>query len=200
MTTTRAMCGMSGAVAHLHLLALNYQPVHSDLRGSYNCAYCLHEAGEKGKNLQCAGEAGRRLAWLTETLESISLPNTLPLGVCHRDTNPTNFLYRDGHVSAVLDFDQAGYTWLLYDVAELLYWWAWPDGGEIDRTIARESLAGYMAVRPLTHDEWRHLYDALMMINLVDYAWYFDQEQIGARQRIDMLAALGRDAFYRLLD
>jgi Ser/Thr protein kinase RdoA (MazF antagonist) len=75
-------------------------------------------------------------------------------GVCHCDSNPSNFLYTDGKLSAVLDFDQASYTWLLYDVAQMIYWWTWPKKGDIQLDKSSDLVAHYETVRKLSDDSF----------------------------------------------
>lgn len=125
----------------------------------------------------------------------------MPKGVCHGDCNPTNFLYVHGHVSAVLDFDQSSYTSLLYDLASLLYWWAWPARGRLDFGKSRLLLEAYESARRLDQQEKEHLYDMLKMINLMGYAWFLhdDQDYPNSQRNVEFLNSIGREAFYQML-
>jgi Phosphotransferase enzyme family len=64
----------------------------------------------KAADIASLAEAQARLNWFRAELDSLPLPEGLPEGVCHCDSNAANFLYQDGTLSAVLDFDQSGYT------------------------------------------------------------------------------------------
>jgi len=63
----------------------------------------------------------------------------------HADMHPGNVLV-DGDRLTVIDFDDAGFGWHLYDIAVVLtYWQSKPNAQAIERAF----LNGYRAVRPL---------------------------------------------------
>ena len=63
----------------------------------------------------------------------------------HSDMHPGNILI-DGERLTVIDFDDAGFGWHLYDIAVVLtYWQSKPNAAEIERAF----LDGYRATRPL---------------------------------------------------
>lgn len=63
----------------------------------------------------------------------------------HSDMHPGNILV-DGERLTVIDFDDAGFGWHLYDIAVVLtYWQNRPNAAAIERAF----LDGYRAVRPL---------------------------------------------------
>ncbi len=140
------------------------------------------------------------MGWLRGELDTVQLPADLPKGVCHRDSNPTNFLYENGEISAVLDFDQAGFTWLLFDVAQMIYWWAWPNKGNIELNKARDLVTRYELVRKLHNVEREHLFDALKMVHLVGIGWFLSSDSFSNdKRRVVDLNVLGRDEFYKAL-
>src|SRR5262249_43806257 len=113
------------------------------------------------------------------------------------DSNRSNFLYKDDKLSAVLDFDQASYTWLLYDVAQLIYWWTWPDKGNINLEQSRDLVAQYETVRQLSEYERDHLFDALKLVHLVGIGWSLADDSFpNDKRKVDDMNALGRDGFY----
>ena len=66
----------------------------------------------------------------------------------HADMHPGNILV-DGDRLTVIDFDDAGFGWQLYDIAIVLtYWQSKPNAAAIERAF----LGGYRAVRPLADD------------------------------------------------
>jgi len=141
--------------------------------------------------------AQARLDWLRTQLDTIKLPDSLPKGVCHCDANPTNFLYRDGKITAVLDFDQASYIWLIYDIAKLIDWWTWPDKGEIDFAKTVKLLNAYQSVRPLATKEKDHIYDALKLAVLIDIGWFFNTDSFANnRRKVEYLTNMGRQTFH----
>jgi homoserine kinase type II len=187
------------AIGTLHTRTRGYEPGHADARDTP--ASCLAYATASAQKIKDKTDAKARLDWLKGELRQIQLPDGLPKGACHGDCNPTNFLYMHGRVSAILDFDQASYTSLLSDVANLIYWWTWPAKGEMDFSQSRSLLEAYETVRPLDQLEKEHLYDMLKMLNCMGYAWFIhdDTDYPGSQRNVERLNAIGREAFYKAL-
>lgn len=141
------------AIGKLHTLTIDYKPSHTEARDKYDPASCLAYATVNAKNIGDEIIARSRPDWLQTELGKLQLLDAMPTGACHGDCNPTNFLYQEGRVSAVLDFDQANYIYLIYDVASLIYWWTWPDKGQIDFGKSRLLLEAYERVRVLNRLE-----------------------------------------------
>ncbi|HXG18013.1 MAG TPA: homoserine kinase [Methylomirabilota bacterium] len=77
----------------------------------------------------------------------------LPKGIIHGDLFADNILFRGGKVTAVLDFEAAGYGKFIFDLATAVNALCYIDGGFlIERFDAL--LRGYQAVRTLTLGEW----------------------------------------------
>ncbi|HTR83627.1 MAG TPA: phosphotransferase [Reyranella sp.] len=82
----------------------------------------------------------RLRAWLARLDKSPSV-----YSVIHADMHPGNVLV-DGDRLTVIDFDDAGFGWHLYDIAVVLtYWQSKPNAKDIERAFLR----GYRAERPL---------------------------------------------------
>ncbi|GHO63025.1 hypothetical protein KSC_019170 [Ktedonobacter sp. SOSP1-52] len=188
-------------IGKLHTITRDYKPSHAEARDKYDPASCLAYATAHTHKIKTATDTQLRLDWLKGELCKLQLPDALPKGACHGDCNPTNFLYLHGPVSAVLDFDQSSYTYLLYDVASLIYWWTWPDKGEIDFSQSRSLLEAYESVRTLEQREKEHLYDMLKMINFMGYAWFIhdDEDYLNSQRKVELLNSIGREAFYKTL-
>jgi homoserine kinase type II len=188
-------------IGKLHTLTDGYKPSHAEARVSYDPESCLAIATANSRKINHEADARSRLAWLQAELNKLQAPDDIPWGACHGDCNPTNFLYQDGNISAVLDFDQSNYNHLVYDVAILIYWWTWPVKGWIDFNKSRLLLEAYESARVLSDAEKVHLYDMLKMINFMGYAWFiFDAEDCaGSRHNVEELNMLGRDGFYQML-
>ena len=185
------------ALAWLHNLTLSRKPAYAEARTPYGAAYAWSRAEANAVELTDPSEAQERLHWFREELDTLRLPDDLPKGVCHCDTNRSNFLYKDGKLSAVLDFDQASYTWLLYDVAQMIYWWTWPNKGSIDLEQSRDLVAQYETVRKLTDGERHHLFDVLKLVHLVGIGWGLADDSFpNDKRKVDELSTLGRDKFY----
>ena len=131
-------------------------------------------------------------------MSQLKLPYNIPKGVCHCDTHYSNFLYKDTKISAVLDFDDASYTYLLYDIASMIYFWAWPRKGELNFNRAQNILKEYSKYRELTEVEKRHLYDFLKMSIFMSIGWfiYDDDDFFWEKKKIEFLNSFGREKFY----
>lgn len=188
------------AVAWLNNLTLGHKPAHAEARTPYGADYAWSCAEANVAPIPDFAEAQERLRWFRAELNSLQLPDGLPKGICHCDSNPSNFLYTDGKLSAVLDFDQASYTWLLYDVAQMIYWWTWPNKGDIQLDKSSDLVAHYETVRKLSDDERCHLFDVLKLVHLVGIGWSLSDDGFSNdKRKVVDLNALGRDKFYDAL-
>ena len=71
-------------------------------------------------------------------------------GLIHGDLFRDNVLWRDGKITAILDFEQASGGSLAYDLAVALNDWSWDPAARAPRpAIAAALVAGYQRVRPL---------------------------------------------------
>jgi homoserine kinase type II len=185
-------------IGKLHVLTVGHKPAYFESRASYGPDYAWACAKANVNNIPSQSEARERLSWFRAELDSLQLPEELPKGVCHGDTNPSNFLYKDGEVSAVLDFDQASYTWLLYDVAQMVYWWTWSNMGDIEFKKARDLVAHYGSVRQLEAEEKRHLFDVLKLVHLIGIGWSFADESFdNDKRKVVDLNEINRKRFYK---
>jgi len=183
-------------LARLHKLTSGYKPAYAGARTPYGAAYAWSCAQANANNVAPPSRAQERLRWFRDELDTLQLPDGLPTGVCHCDPNPSNFLYQDGRLSAVLDFDQASHTWLLYDVAQMIYWWTWPAKGDLDLVKTWDLVASYARERRLVDEEKRHLFDVLKLVHLVGIGWSLGDDSFPNDQRkVVTLDALGRDRF-----
>lgn len=85
----------------------------------------------------------------------------LPEHPIHGDFQPKNLLFRDGNLSAILDFDQARRDALVCDLAPLLMPFQ-----PLDLRLGAALLEGYESVRPLSESEWS-LLPALVRASLL---------------------------------
>jgi homoserine kinase type II len=138
-----------------------------------------------------------RLKRLGAELDKVDLPDSLPQGIIHADCHYTNFLFIDNKLSGVLDFDDACFAPLIVDIANAIYFWAWPPGWPLDFDNAGRMIAAYHNVRPLSGLERRHLFDALKITVLMSIAWFMeDNEDVESEfSRISELEEMGRDDF-----
>lgn len=88
-------------------------------------------------------------------------------GLIHADLIGDNVLW-DGEALSVIDFDDSGYGWYLYDIAVALYQYRLePDYAPIEQAL----LAGYQSYRPIARDDAGRmpLFFALRAIALIGW-------------------------------
>ena len=102
-------------------------------------------------------------------------------------------------LQTVLDFDDASYTNLLYDIANMLYFWAWPNKKNLIFQKARTLLKEYKKYRTLTQIEKEHLFDVLKMVICMSIGWSIHEtieDHSNEKRKIEFLNNLGREEFY----
>ena len=88
-------------------------------------------------------------------------------GLTHGDLMPDNILVHQG-VPAVIDFDDAGYGWYLYDLATLLA----VTLGDANRKVARDAwVEGYRTLAPLPDAHLEELDTLVMARGLLLLGW-----------------------------
>jgi Ser/Thr protein kinase RdoA (MazF antagonist) len=187
--------------ALLHTITKCYRPRYRQARWNYSVPLCRSLAEQEARSLGTP-DAEEKLAWLRRELSRLELPASLPKGICHGDFHYSNILFRNETFSALLDFDDANYTFLLFDLVGLIEAWAWPYPGDLDFAEARKTLSAYTAHRPLNLLEKRHLFDVYKFSILMDCVWYFRRgsgSDFYERRKIDFLDSVGRERFHRAL-
>lgn len=187
-------------VADLNRLTRHYRPPNKEHRWNYGVELCGRLAREEARNLNTVA-ASAKVEWLEGELSRLRLPPSLPKGICHCDLHFTNLLYRDGELVALLDFDDANYTYLTFDLVGLIEAAAWHHDRDalLNLGEARRVVLEYEGHRPLSHNERRHLFDVYKLSILFDCIWYFergDADDFREKRKVDYLNDLGRDKFY----
>jgi len=200
-------------VAELQLLTQHYRPNHLQARWNYDVPFCETQATTRAAAIGTAN-AREKLTWYRNTLAELHLPASHPKGICHGDFHFSNVLFKDGRFHALLDFDDANYTYLTFDLVSLIephlfrfQWDSWQTARPGDRDLfdidaARKILGIYQAARPLQTVEEHHLFDLLKLATLIDCLWFFERGDADAfyeRRKIECLDALGRKAFGQAL-
>jgi homoserine kinase type II len=103
------------------------------------------------------GEAAEALkpglaATISSDLERLAAdwPKALPRGVIHADFFPDNVFFAGGRFAGAIDFYFACVDALAYDIAVALNAWCFEPDGSFNITSARQLVAGYESVRPLS--------------------------------------------------
>lgn len=170
-------------VADLHTLTNRYPAEYFSDRTVYDAQYCWGEFCKNHKRLINL-EQGK---WFKQELNNMQLSDTLPKGLCHADLNYSNFLFRAGKVVAMLDFDMSFYTYLIYDIASLIYWWAWSLKEGFNLKSAKQIASEYSKHRILSSDERKNIIPALKLIILLGIAWSKDSDIENEMQKIKQL-------------
>ncbi|MDD2717779.1 MAG: homoserine kinase [Candidatus Wallbacteria bacterium] len=184
------------AVASLHNLTKNYTPEYFKDREIFDVAYCWKEFVNK-HSLLAKSEKGK---WFKAELDKLEFPASLPKGLCHADLNYGNFLFKNGKIVAVLDFDMSFYTYLIYDIASLIYWWTWPPGMKVKEKQAAQIVSEYSKSRELSKEERMHIYDTLKLIILLGISWSEEGDFENEKEKIEFLNSMGRINFMLKLE
>jgi Ser/Thr protein kinase RdoA (MazF antagonist) len=184
--------------AELQKLTLGFDSAYTSYRWNYTPDLCRTLARGEAERIDTEG-AREKFAWLTGELAALDLPALLPRGICHCDFHFSNVLFREGEFVALLDFDDANYTYLPFDLVGLIEYRAWPHTNDrLDITAAREVVQEYTKHRPLQEAERHHLFDVYKLSVLFDCVWYFGRGSgvdFYERRKIESLNSLGRGRF-----
>ena len=197
-------------IARLHRITEGFQPPHTADRWNYN-PDCLVKLAEVETRKLSTANAQRKLAWYRQAIARLELPAALPRGVVHADFDPSNLLFHKDAFQALIDFDDANYSVLIYDLAAVTdvfipafnhdTWMKFkPQSAVFDLQPLRETVQAYSRIRPLSPLEQRHLFDVCQMLVFVDCLWFYargDAADFYERRKINCFKVLGREAFQR---
>jgi Ser/Thr protein kinase RdoA (MazF antagonist) len=118
-------------------------------------------------------------------------------GLIHADLRPQNLLVEDG-ITKVIDFDDCGFSWFLYDLAAAMTFVE--DDPLADEMIAAW-LQAYESTRKLTQDEKREIATFRLLRRMVVVAWLSSHRETSTARTFgkDYLtrAALAADKYLR---
>lgn len=185
--------------ARLQSITAGYRPTVWQSRWNYTPDLCLKLSQEKAVGLH--SEMGYAKAdWYQEQVNALELHHTLPKGICHADYDPSNVLFDGDELIALLDFDDANYTYLLLDLANLIDGFAWGFGQDFDFDAAHQIAQHYAEMRSLTDSEKQHLFDVHKLQILIDGLWFFergDSTNFYEKEKIAYLDAIGRQTYHQ---
>ena len=188
--------------AQLQKLTADYYSPYTEYRWNYSPELCQTLAQAAAKQLNNK-DANNKLAWLTDQLAMLELPASLPKGVCHCDFHFSNILFKRDELVALLDFDDANYTFSQFDLIGMIEYWACPyPANTPDMACAQKIAQAYEQYRPLVASEQNHLYDVYKLSILFDCIWCFargSSEDFYEKRKIAALANLGRQNFCQQL-
>lgn len=187
--------------ARLNAITAYFRPVATPHRWNYN-RDLVQRLSQQAAADQPTATAQAKLRWYAVQRQQLQLPPTLPHGICHCDFDPSNVLFKDNAIAALLDFDDANYTYLAFDLASLIDGFAWEFGADFDMEAAQHIATAYQAVRPLSLLEKQHIYDLHKLSILIDGIWFFRRGTATAwyeKVKIAHLEAIGREAYQAAL-
>jgi homoserine kinase type II len=196
-------------VALLQNMTKSYRPTYAKYRWNYGVGLCERLAENAAQAIATAN-AQKKLAWYREELSKLVFPASIPKGICHADFHFSNVLFNGNTFQALLDFDDANYTFLTLDLACLIQpvlfsfsWDTWSQttpGDELfNFTKPRKIISVYQCYRTLNATEKRYLFDVVKLVILIDCLWFFERGEAHnfyEKRQIDTLSSLGRDRFY----
>ncbi|TDL76180.1 homoserine kinase [Peribacillus frigoritolerans] len=199
-------------VAELHNITKGYKSDLTQYRLNYNVEQCEKLAQESAEKINTLNSQ-EKLKWYRYQLNQLVLPSSLPKGICHCDFHISNILYHHDEFKALIDFDDANYTFLTFDLMCMLEpfkttfdWDTWDkfslEDDVFDFSNAKTVVLEYSKCRPLNESEKIHLFDLLKFGILIDCIWYFERGDVKdffEKRKIDYLDNLGRENFYKKL-
>jgi homoserine kinase type II len=148
---TAAHCREAGAgLAQLHLAAQGFPLTRANDLGQAAWAPLFSGLVKAADDLK-PGLA----ATISSDLELLASrwPKGLPEGVIHADFFPDNVFFKAGRFAGAIDFYFACVDALAYDIAVALNAWCFEPDGSFNITSARQLVAGYEGLRPLSAAE-----------------------------------------------
>jgi len=159
--------------ARLHSHSMKWSPPQGFSRFAWTWETTLGDQARWGRWQETVGIDGRPTEAMTaaasllcERLAAFGTSHDR-FGLVHADLRPANLLVNDGVVQ-VIDFDDCGYSWFLYDFGTAVSFM------EDDPRLAEWQaawLAGYRGVRPLSSEEEGMLATFVMLRRFLLVAW-----------------------------
>ena len=150
--------------AHLHDHAGSWTPPRGFRRHSWTTADMVGPTCRWGRWQDVSFTVAERCLLASAERAALATIADVPRtptdwGLIHADLRPSNLMI-DDDVLTVIDFDDCGYSWYLYDFASALTFMEHVDDAP---TMAKEWVEGYSEVRPLSRTD-EQLACALSMI------------------------------------
>jgi Ser/Thr protein kinase RdoA (MazF antagonist) len=181
------LLGHTTALMHRH--AVSWQIPRSFRRFSWDEAGTVGASAHwgdwrEGPNLDdpTRGLLGRAVSTVIERLSAYG-KDSARFGLIHADLRLANLLV-DGARVKVIDFDDCGFGWFLYDLASALTFME--DDPRVPQLVS-SWLDGYRQARPLDIADEEEIATFLMLRRLVILAW------LGSRPGTELVASLGAE-------
>ncbi len=188
-TLFRTIGGYS-AIAHRHVEA--WRPPEGFVRPAWTAEAILDPEGLWGDWRQAPGVEGktrRTLDDLDRRLRAaLAAYGTAPdrFGLIHADMRLANLLMAGDRVT-LIDFDDCGFGWFMYDLAASL---SFNETSSQAASLKKSWIAGYAAVRPLSPEDLSIIDTMILFRRMALLAWIGSHAETGlARQHRERFAA-----------
>ena len=107
---------------------------------------------------------------ILKRLKKYSFSINLPKGIVHGDIRAQNLLFYKNKFNGIIDFDKIKYTNLIYDLADLVFYWSFFP--KQNKENIRLIIDAYESIRELTKNEKKYLFNVMilnaLMVSLED--------------------------------
>ena len=161
--TCNELTELGRQLATLHELLGNFEPTVK--KGTWEPDVLVSLYKEKGRTVILTShthDAKEVVAFCDEYLTETTFNESLPKGITHQDVKHENVIVRDGTVVGIIDFDNAYYGTLLYDLLTTVMWEGY-NGSVLQGERVTAIISGYQSVRALTQNEKDYIYEALKL-------------------------------------
>jgi homoserine kinase type II len=194
-------------LAALHNISQGYKPKYFEFRESHEPKFVLKTIREIQTKVKSKQERSRKVKFIKEELIQLKFPGSLPKGVNHCDYDFANIKLKNNMISGILDFDDSCYTYLVFDIGSLVYYWAWIQEKDFKFNFkkAKILIKSYSKKRKMSVIEKKHVFDGLKMQILVYMGWFFASKYKNidvfeeSCKQLQFLNNIGRDEFYKKL-
>ena len=139
-------------LAKLHQAAADFEQTRANSLGPISWPGLWNGRAAHAEELQ-TGLAEKIKQDLTIIKDAAALSETLPRGTIHADLFPDNAFFLGDRFTGAIDFYFACTDALAYDLAICINAWAFEPDGAFNYSKAKNLIAGYESVRPLSDDE-----------------------------------------------
>jgi len=192
-------------LAKLHSASKKFVPRYNKYREMHDEEYCRETIRQEAKTMKSKKLAEERIHFIKKQLKSINYPKKLSKGIVHSDYDSTNIKFVNNKLSGVLDFDDACFSYLVYDISSIIINWAWKKEKKLNYKKIRFLLNEYKKYKVISKNEINSLY-SFMKLNLLVYASWaladtkknngFDK----SRADLEYLDKIGEKEFYKNLE
>lgn len=188
---------LTSLIAKLHLLTIDLNLKGIDHRWNYDIDFCKKYLENKSEAYQKSNQS-EKLQWALEELNKLQLPEHVTKGIVHGDLDYSNFYFSNGQLKSLIDFDDANYSYLVFDIICLV-------DNQCESFLdtkyfatIRQVVKVYNETRPLNQAERMHLFDVLKLSIIIDSFWFFERGEFPdfkEKQKLDRLDEIGRERF-----